>query len=129
MKKSFLGVSFYPGLWCKWGIPPSLILNIFTIWTEWAATPKVCIIYPDSMIYLPVQFHALCSVLSRVLLSFNTKCLIMPHATLIKKGELNAFVKLMLFYMDTSVCLNENCFKRINRTVFTVMWQLAHPEF
>ena len=34
------------------------------------------------MIYLPVQSHALCPVLSGVILSFNTKCLIMPHATL-----------------------------------------------
>ena len=35
------------------------------------------------MIYLPVQFHALCPLLSRVALSFNSKCLIMPHATLL----------------------------------------------
>ena len=34
------------------------------------------------MIYLPVQFYALCLVPSDAKFSFNTKCLIMPHATL-----------------------------------------------
>ena len=82
LEKDFLGVSFYTGLLGEWDSPHSLILNIFTIWTEWATTPNVCVIYPDNLIYLPVQFDALCPVLSRVLLNFNTKCLIMPHAAL-----------------------------------------------
>ena len=34
------------------------------------------------MIYLPVQFYALCPVLSGAMLSFSSKCLIMPHTTL-----------------------------------------------
>ena len=66
----------------KWDCPPCLILNIFTIRTKWATTPNVCVIYPNSMIYLPVQFYALCPVLSGVTLIFNTKCLIMPNTTL-----------------------------------------------
>ena len=66
----------------KWDCPPCLILNIFTIRTKWATTPNVCVIYPNSMIYLPVQFYALCPVLSGVILIFNTKCLIMPNTTL-----------------------------------------------
>ena len=41
------------------------------------------------MIYLPVQFYALCPVLSGVILSFNTKCLIMPRATLLKDSRLS----------------------------------------
>ena len=34
------------------------------------------------MIYPPVPFYALYPVLSGVILSINTKCLIMPHTTL-----------------------------------------------
>ena len=45
-------------------------------------TPNVCVIYPNSMIYLPVQFYALCPVLSGVMLSFSIKCLIMPLTAL-----------------------------------------------
>ena len=82
LKKSFLEVSFYPVLWDKWDSVPCLILNIFTIWTKWVTTPSVCFIYSNNMIYHPVQFYALCPVLSGVTLSFNTKCLIMPRTTL-----------------------------------------------
>ena len=53
----------------------------FTIWIKWAATRKVCLIYPNSIIFLPVQFYALCPVLSGVIWRFNTKSFIMPHAT------------------------------------------------
>ena len=42
----------------------------------------MCVIYPNSMVYLSVQFYTLCSVFSGVILSFNTKCLIMSHTTL-----------------------------------------------
>ena len=42
----------------------------------------MCVIYPNSMIYLPVQFYSLSPVLWGVILSFNIKCLIMPHSTL-----------------------------------------------
>ena len=69
-------------MWDKWDGLPCLILNIFIIWNKWATTPNVCVIFPNSMIYLPVQFNALCRVLSGVILIFNTKCLIMPHTTL-----------------------------------------------
>ena len=69
-------------VWGKWDGAPCLILNIFTISTKWATTPTVCVIYPNSMIYLPVQFYALYPVLSGIILIFNTKCLIMPHTTL-----------------------------------------------
>ena len=69
-------------VWGRWDGPPYLILNIFTMWTKWATTPNVRVIYPNSMIYLPVQFYALCPVLSGVILIFNTKCLIMPNTTL-----------------------------------------------
>ena len=60
----------------------------FTIWTKWATTPTVCVIYPNSMIYLPVQFYALYPVLSGVIMIFNTKCLIMPHTTLLTQQPL-----------------------------------------
>ena len=61
---------------------PCLILNIFIIWTNWVATPNVCVLYSNSMIYLPAQFYALCLVFSGVKLIFNTKCIIMPNTTL-----------------------------------------------
>ena len=70
-------------MWGKWDSPPSLILNIFTIWTKWVTTPNVCAIYPNSMIYPPLPFYALCPFLSGVILSFNTKCLVMARTTLI----------------------------------------------
>ena len=69
-------------VWGKWDVAPCLILNIFTIWTKWATTPNVCVIYPNSMIYLSVQFYALCPVLSGIILIFNTNFPIMPHITL-----------------------------------------------
>ena len=47
-----------------------------------ATTPNVYVIHPNSMIYLPVQFYALRPVLSGAIMSFNTKYLIMPRATL-----------------------------------------------
>ena len=60
----------------------TLILIIFTLWIELAKTPNICVLYPNSMIYLPLQIYALCPVLSGVIVSFRTKCLIMPNATL-----------------------------------------------
>ena len=75
MKKSFLGVSFYPGLWGKWDSPPVPQITIFTLQIEWDTSPNVCVIYPNSMIYFPVQCDALYSVLSGVVFSFSTKCL------------------------------------------------------
>ena len=65
---------------------PYLKLTIFTLQIEWDASPNVCVIYPNSMIYFPVQCDALYSVLSGVVFSFRlsvSKCLIMPHATLV----------------------------------------------
>ena len=70
-------------VWGKWDGPPFLILNIFTIWAKWARTTNVCVIYPNSMTYIPVQFYALCPVLEGVTFIFNTKCLIMPYTTLL----------------------------------------------
>ena len=96
--KNFLGVLFYPILWAKWDSPPRFILNIFTIWSKWVTTPKVCVIYPNSMIYLPVQFYSLSPVLWGVILSFNIKCLIMPYTTL------SFFSKMLRTYqMDDSL--------------------------
>lgn len=45
-------------------------------------TSTIAVIYPKSMIYLPVQIYALCQDFSGDILSFNVKCLIMPRATL-----------------------------------------------
>ena len=87
MKKSFLGVSFYPGLWGKWDRSPCLILTVFVIWTERATTPNACVIYLSCMIYVSVQFYALCPFLLGVTLSFNTNCLIMPYTTLLKSAS------------------------------------------
>ena len=39
------------------------------------------------MIYLPVQLYGSCLVLSGVILSLNTKCLIMLHAMLQDENE------------------------------------------
>ena len=84
MKKNFLGASFYLGLWGKWDSASCLKETIFRIQTEWDTTPNVCVIYPNSMIYLPVQFYALCPVFLGVILSFSIKCLIIPRTTLIE---------------------------------------------
>ena len=46
------------------------------------------------MIYLPVQFYALCPVLSGGILNFSTKCLIVPHATLTLPFQSYLFVPL-----------------------------------
>ena len=82
-----MGVSFYPGLWGERDSPPCLILTVFTIWTEWAATLNVYVIYPNCMIYVWVQFCALCPDFSEVILSFNTKSFIMPHTMLLLKEQ------------------------------------------
>ena len=74
MKKSFLGVSFYLDCGANETVPPYLKLTIFTLQIEWDTSPNVCVIYPNSMIYFPVQCDALYSVLSGVVFSFSTKC-------------------------------------------------------
>ena len=56
-------------------VPPYLKLTIFTLQIEWDTSLNVCVIYPNSMIYFPVQCNALYSVLSGVVFSFSTKCL------------------------------------------------------
>ena len=56
MKKIFWGVWFYPGLWSKRDSHPCLLLTNFTIWTGRATILNVCVVYPNSMIYVPVQF-------------------------------------------------------------------------
>ena len=40
------------------------------------------VIYPDIMVYLLVQFYALYPVLSRVILSFSTKCLMSNYSAM-----------------------------------------------
>ena len=51
-----MGLSSYSELWGKWDSLPCLIVTVFTIWTKWATTLNVCVIYPNCMIYVPVQF-------------------------------------------------------------------------
>ena len=79
--KIFRGDIFYPRFGGKQESSACFTLTTFKILTGWATTPNVCVIYPNSMISLPVQLYALCTVLSGVILSFRTKCLIMPHVT------------------------------------------------
>ena len=78
---------------------PCFILNIFTIWTEWVTSPNACVIYPNSMIYLPVHFHALCPVLSRFILSSNTKCLIIIDWLM---NNCEFFFQLMVWWLNCS---------------------------
>ena len=47
----------------------------------------MCVIYPNTMIYLPVQFYILCPVLSGNRLSFSTKCPILPRITLKQRNS------------------------------------------
>ena len=77
--KKFFGCLILPRIVGQMRQSPCFILNIFTIWTKWVTTPDMCVIYTNSMIYPPVQFYALCQVLSGVILSFNTKFLTMPR--------------------------------------------------
>ena len=101
--KKFFGCLILPWIVGQMRHSLCLKLTIFTIKTEWDAAPNLCVTYFNSMIYLPAQFYALCPVLSRVILSFSTKCPIMPHATplLIKKIKIE---RLKVFQRLERIC-------------------------
>ena len=62
------------------------------------------------MIYLPVQIYALCPVLSGVILNFSTKCLIMPHATLVETGKCR------------KICEDEHRLSKIAHSKLLLFW-------
>ena len=82
MKKSFLVSHFTPGCGENETVPSALNKQFLQYNLSIIQLLMYVFFYHNNMIYLSVQFYALCPVLSGVILNFSIKCLIMPHTTL-----------------------------------------------
>ena len=104
--------------------------NIFPIWTKWATTPIVC--YSSQQYGIPsVQFYTLCPVLLGVIMGFNGKFFIIPHATLqsIFNKKIHLFwLRHSLAFLCTSQTKDRLLQKNLEKQKFYIYGALSLPS-